>query len=107
MDLWPERAGDNVVWSYPVAAAYGVSLRLAARILPPRAVVVTTCIALVMSAGSNNLQSAPVAAWLADDTGLVLIDDWPGYSLVSVRSPGVPSWLGLWSTGEPVWVTDF
>ena len=62
-----------VPWSYPVAAAYGVSLLLAARVLPPRAVVVTTFIALVMSAGSNNLQGAPAAAWVADDTGLVLI----------------------------------
>jgi signal transduction histidine kinase len=57
--------------SYPVAAAYGVSLLLAAHYLPPRAVVLTTCLALVLSVVSNNLQHAPAAAWLADNAGLV------------------------------------
>jgi signal transduction histidine kinase len=56
--------------SYPVAAAYGVSLLLAAHYLSPRAVALTTCLAVVLSVVSNNLQHAPAAAWLADNAGL-------------------------------------
>ena len=62
-----------VPWSYPVAAAYGVALLLAAHVLPPRAVVVTTCLALGLSVASNNLQGAPLAAWLADNMSLVVL----------------------------------
>ena len=58
-------------WSYPVAAAYGVSLLLAAYHLSPRAVVLTTGLALVLSVASNNLQQAPAAASLADNAGLL------------------------------------
>src|SRR5919199_3848367 len=58
-------------WSYPVAAAYGVALLVAAHVLSPRGVVATTGLALVLSVVSNNLQGAPLAAWLADNTGLV------------------------------------
>jgi signal transduction histidine kinase len=57
--------------SYPVAAAYGVSLLIAAQSLSPRAVAVTGCLALLLSVLSNNLQNAPTAAWLADNTGLI------------------------------------
>jgi signal transduction histidine kinase len=60
-----------VTWSYPVAAAYGVSLLVAAHVLSPRGVAVTTGLALVLSVVSNNLQGAPAAAWLADNTSLV------------------------------------
>jgi signal transduction histidine kinase len=57
--------------SYPVAAAYGVSLLIAAHFLSPRAVLLATCLALVLSVLSNLLQNAPALAWLADNTGLV------------------------------------
>jgi signal transduction histidine kinase len=57
--------------SYPVAAAYGVSLLVAAHFLSLRGVAVTAGLALVLSVVSNNLQGAPAAAWLADNTGLV------------------------------------
>jgi hypothetical protein len=57
--------------SYPVAAAYGLSLLIAAHVLPPRDVAVTTGLVLVLSVLSSNLQNAPAAAWLADNTGLV------------------------------------
>ena len=60
-------------WSYPVAAAYGVALLVAAHVLSPRGVAVTTGLALVISVVSNNLQGAPAAAWLADNTGLVAL----------------------------------
>ena len=60
-------------WSYPVAAAYGVSLLVAAHVLSPRGVAVTMALALVLSVVSNNLQGAPAAAWLADNTGLVAL----------------------------------
>jgi hypothetical protein len=46
-------------WSYPVAAAYGVSLLVAAHVLSPLGVAVTTSLALVLSVMSNNLQGAP------------------------------------------------
>jgi signal transduction histidine kinase len=59
--------------SYPVAAAYGVSLLIAAHLLSPRAIALTTCVALMLSVVSNNLQNAPAAAWLADNTGLVAL----------------------------------
>ena len=62
-----------VPWSYPVAAAYGIALLLAAQFLSPRAVMVTTCVALLLSVTSNNLQGAPVAAWLADNASLLLL----------------------------------
>src|ERR1051326_8302776 len=62
-----------VPWSYPVGAAYGIALLLAAQFLSPRAVMVTTCVALLLSVTSNNLQGAPVAAWLADNASLLLL----------------------------------
>jgi hypothetical protein len=62
-----------VPWSYPVAAGYGIALLLAAQFLSPRAVAVTTCVALVLSVTSNNLQGAPLAAWLADNASLLLL----------------------------------
>ena len=58
-------------WSYPVAAAYGVSLLLAAHFFPPRAVAATGGLALLLSVLSSTLQGAPAAAWVADNTGLV------------------------------------
>src|SRR5207244_9802301 len=59
--------------SYPVAAAYGVALLLAAHLLRPAAVVITMCLALALSVASNLLQGAPSAAWLTDNTSLLLL----------------------------------
>ncbi len=60
--------------SYPVAAAYGVPLILAAQLLAsPRTVAVVGGVALALSIGSNILQRAPVAALAANNTGLLAI----------------------------------
>jgi signal transduction histidine kinase len=62
-----------VPWSYPVAAAYGIALLLAAHVLPRRGVIVTTSVALGLSATSSIVQGAPAAAALADNASLVVV----------------------------------
>src|SRR5579872_3657381 len=62
-----------VPWSYPVVAAYGVCLLLAAHALPPRGVIGTTCVALALSVASSSIQHAPLAAAAADNTSLVVV----------------------------------
>lgn len=59
--------------SYPVAAAYGVALLLAARLLAPRGVAMTAVAALVLSIASNAFQQAPTMAAVADNAGLLAI----------------------------------
>jgi hypothetical protein len=57
---------------YPVAAAYGISLLLAAQLLAsPTAVAATGGIAFALSIASNMLQRAPLAALAADNAGLL------------------------------------
>jgi signal transduction histidine kinase len=60
--------------SYPVAAAYGVPLILAAQLLAsPITVAAVGGVALLLSITSNILQGAPVAALAANNTGLLAI----------------------------------
>jgi signal transduction histidine kinase len=59
--------------SYPVAAAYGVALLIAAQLLSPRGVVVASGAAVMLSLGSNVLQQAPMMAAAADNAGLLAI----------------------------------
>jgi signal transduction histidine kinase len=59
---------------YPVAAAYGISLLLAVRLLnSPRAVAATAGAALVLSIASDLLQRAPLAATVTNNAGLLAI----------------------------------
>src|SRR5690242_8041541 len=60
--------------SYPVAAAYGVSLILAAHLLAsPVAVAALGVVALALSIASNVLQAAPIAALAGNNAGLLAI----------------------------------
>src|SRR5207248_8559664 len=60
--------------SYPVAAAYGVSLILAAHLLAsPVAVAALGVVALALSVASNLLQAAPIAAIAGNNAGLLAI----------------------------------
>jgi signal transduction histidine kinase len=60
--------------SYPVAAAYGVSLILAAYLLAsPAMVAALGGVALLLSVSSNLLQAAPTAALAGNNAGLLAI----------------------------------
>jgi hypothetical protein len=59
--------------SYPVAAAYGIALLVAAQLLTPKSVALTTVGALGLSVGSNALQQAPGMAAASDNAGLLAI----------------------------------
>ena len=60
--------------SYPVAAAYGVSLVLAAHLLAaPVTVAALGVVALALSITSNLLQAAPIAALAGNNAGLLVI----------------------------------
>jgi signal transduction histidine kinase len=60
--------------SYPVAAAYGVSLILAAHLLAsPVVVAALGVVALALSIASNLLQAAPIAAIAGNNAGLLAI----------------------------------
>jgi signal transduction histidine kinase len=60
--------------SYPVAAAYGVSLILAAHLLASPAIVAAlSAIALTLSITSNLFQAAPTAALAGNNAGLLAI----------------------------------
>jgi signal transduction histidine kinase len=60
--------------SYPVAAAYGVSLILAAHLLAsPVVVAALGVLALALSIASNLLQAAPIAAVAGNNAGLLAI----------------------------------
>src|SRR5207253_151771 len=60
--------------SYPVAAAYGVSLILAAYLLAsPAMVAALGGVALLLSMTSNLLQAAPTAALAGNNAGLLAI----------------------------------
>jgi signal transduction histidine kinase len=60
--------------SYPVAAAYGVSLILAAHLLAsPAVVAVLGVLALALSIASNVLQTAPIGALAGNTAGLLAI----------------------------------
>ena len=60
--------------TYPVAAAYGVALILAAHLLTsPAAVAALGAVALALSVASNLLQGAPTAALAGNNAGLLAI----------------------------------
>jgi signal transduction histidine kinase len=59
--------------SYPVGAAYGIALLLAAQWLSPKSVALVTACAVGLSVGSNVQQGAPTMAAAADNSGLLAI----------------------------------
>ena len=59
--------------SYPVAAAYGIALVLAAQLLNPKSIIVLTACAVGLSVSSNVLQGAPTTAVVADNSALFAI----------------------------------
>ena len=59
--------------SYPVAATYGIALLVAAQLLTPKSVALTTAGAFGLSIGSNALQHAPGMAAASDNAGLLAI----------------------------------
>jgi signal transduction histidine kinase len=59
--------------SYPVGAAYGIALLLAAQLLSPRSVALVTACAVGLSVASNVQQGAPTMAAAADNSGLLAI----------------------------------